>query len=106
MLSITSLWGQEDALTQSPVTRNSQRDVSFRVLLGVGQQRRPGDVPLVRGEEEDVGAGRVHLVRLPGVDGLLLHRLDLQSVQLLIEHLRAATQRHACEETPCVREAH
>ena len=39
--------------------------------------------PLVGGEQQDVGAGGVHLVRLARVDGLLLHRLDLKRVQLL-----------------------
>mmetsp|Transcript_9904 Transcript_9904/g.16651 ORF Transcript_9904/g.16651 Transcript_9904/m.16651 type:complete len:467 (+) Transcript_9904:1679-3079(+) len=46
-----------------------------------------GDVPLVLGEEQDVGAAGVHLVRLARVDRLLLHRLDLQRVQLHVEHL-------------------
>ena len=56
-------------------------------LLWVGQERGPGDVPLVRREEQDVGAGTVHLVGLAGMDGLLLHRLNLQGVQLLVKHL-------------------
>ena len=48
--------------------------------------REGGQIP-VGGEEEDVGAGGVHLVGLAGVDGLLLHVLDLEGVQLLVEHL-------------------
>ena len=51
------------------------------------EEGRLGDGPLVRREQERVGAGRVHLVRLAGVDGLLLHVLDVKSIQLLIEHL-------------------
>lgn len=54
------------------VARRTVEDV-----LGVGEKGRPSDVPLVRREEEDVGAGRVHLVRLSGMDRLLLDRLDL-----------------------------
>lgn len=61
---------------------------SIVLVLGVVQQRRLGDGPLVRREEESVGAGRVHLVRLAGVDGFLLHVLDVQRVQLLIEDLQ------------------
>jgi hypothetical protein len=44
-------------------------------------------IPPVGCEEEDVRAGRVHLVRLAWMNGLLLHRLDLQRVQLLVKHL-------------------
>jgi len=60
---------------------------ALKVVLGVVQQRGLGDVPLVRREEHHVRAGGVHLVRLARVDGLLLHRLDLQRVQLLVEDL-------------------
>ena len=56
-------------------------------IARVGQQGRAGHVPLVRGEEEDVGAGRVHLVRFTRMDRFLLHRFNLQSVQLLIKDL-------------------
>ena len=56
-------------------------------VLGVGEQARLAHVPLVGGEDEHVGARRVHLVRLARMDGLLLHRLDLERVQLLVEHL-------------------
>lgn len=65
----------------------------LNVSLGVSEQRRPRDIPLVRSEEQDVGTGRVHLVRLPGVDGLLLHSLNLQSIQFLIKHLGAKTKK-------------
>ena len=53
----------------------------------VGHKRGTSDVPLVCREQEDVGAGRVHLVTLPRVNGLLLHSLDLERLQLLIEDL-------------------
>lgn len=68
-------------------------------VLGVGEQRGPRNVPLVGGKEEDVGAGGVHLVRLPGMDGLLLHRLDLQGIQLLVKHLN--TYAHSGVTHPC-----
>ena len=45
------------------------------------------DAPLVRSKQQDVGARRVHLVALAGMDGLLLDSLDLQGVELLVEHL-------------------
>mmetsp|Transcript_569 Transcript_569/g.1265 ORF Transcript_569/g.1265 Transcript_569/m.1265 type:complete len:352 (-) Transcript_569:2863-3918(-) len=45
------------------------------------------DPPLVRSKQQNVCAGRIHLVRLPRMDGLLLHHLDLQSVQLEVKHL-------------------
>jgi len=57
-----------------------------RVVL-VCHQAGLGHGPLERRKQEDVGAGGVHLVRFARVDGLLLHRLDLQGVQLLVEHL-------------------
>ena len=57
-----------------------------RVLVVV-QQRGLGDLPLVRREEEHVGARGVHLVRLARVDRLLLHVLHLQGVELLVEDL-------------------
>lgn len=65
----------------------------LNVSLGVSEQRRPRDVPLVRCKEQDVRAGRVHLVRLPGVDGFLLHSLNLQSIQFLIKHLTDETKK-------------
>lgn len=65
----------------------------LNVSLGVSKQRRPRDVPLVGCEEQDVGTGGVHLVGLPGVDGLLLHSLNLQSIQFLIKHLTAKTNK-------------
>ena len=64
------------------VVAPTQLDVDPVLLSGrvvhhiarVGQQGRAGHVPLVRGEEEDVGAGRVHLVRFTRMDRFLLHR--------------------------------
>lgn len=56
-------------------------------VLGVRQERRARHVPLVRREEEDVGARRVHLVRFSRVDRLLLHRLDRETLELLVENL-------------------
>ncbi len=38
-------------------------------------------------EQLDIRAGAVHLVRFSGMDGLLLHRLDAQSFQLLVKDL-------------------
>ena len=58
--------------------------------LSVSQEGRPRHIPLVGSEEEDVSAGAVHLVGLPGMDGLLLDRLNLQGIQLLVKHLVAA----------------
>ena len=55
--------------------------------LGVGEQRRTRDVPLGGGEEQDVGARAVHLVRLTRMNRFLLHRLDADSVELLVKHL-------------------
>lgn len=66
-------------------------------IVGVRDQAGLGHGPLVRGEEQDVRAGGVHLVRLARVDGLLLHRLDLQRVQLLVEHLAPARAALATE---------
>jgi len=42
---------------------------------------------LVCGEQEDVGAGRVHLVTLTRVNGLLLHGFDLERFEFLVENL-------------------
>ena len=53
----------------------------------VGDEGRSSDVPLVGGEEEDIGAGRVHLVALTRVDRLLLDRLNLERLELLVKHL-------------------
>ena len=46
-----------------------------------------GHGPSVSGKEQNVRAGRVHFVRLARVDGLLLHSLNLQRIQLLVEDL-------------------
>ena len=62
-------------------------------LLGVCQQRGPGDIPLVGGKEQDICTGRVHLIGLSGVDCLLLYRLDFQCIQFLIKHLEAKVER-------------
>lgn len=64
------------------------------LVLGVVQKGGLGDGPLVGREEEGVGTGGVHLVRLAGVDGLLLDVLDVQGVQLLVEHLRGGGEGH------------
>ena len=56
-------------------------------ILRVAHQGRFGYRPLVRGEEEDIRARRVHLVRFPRVNRLLLNRLNLQRVELLVKHL-------------------
>ncbi len=58
-------------------------------VIGVGHQAGLGHLPLVGCEQQDVCTGGVHLVRLPRMDGLLLHRLDLESVQLLVKDLAA-----------------
>mmetsp|Transcript_39335 Transcript_39335/g.83813 ORF Transcript_39335/g.83813 Transcript_39335/m.83813 type:complete len:1257 (-) Transcript_39335:3240-7010(-) len=60
---------------------------SIETILGLGQQGRLGDSPLVGGEEQDVGTRGIHLVGLSGMDRLLLHHLDLEGIQLEIEHL-------------------
>lgn len=60
---------------------------SIKNVLRVGQERWPGHVPFVRGEEQDVGARRVHLVGFTRMNRLFLDSLDLQRLELLIEHL-------------------
>lgn len=42
---------------------------------------------LIRREQKDICAGGVHLVTLTRMNGLLLHSLDLQRLELLIENL-------------------
>mmetsp|Transcript_51851 Transcript_51851/g.121766 ORF Transcript_51851/g.121766 Transcript_51851/m.121766 type:complete len:1251 (+) Transcript_51851:175-3927(+) len=64
------------------------------LVVGVGEERGLGNGPLVGGEEQHVRARRVHLVALARVDRFLLHRLDLQRVQLLVQHL-AQIHHHA-----------
>ncbi len=49
-----------------------------------------GHGPLVGSKQQDVGTGGVHLVRFPGVDGLLLDSLNLQRIQFLVKHLTPA----------------
>jgi hypothetical protein len=41
----------------------------------------------VTGEQKDIGTRRVHLVTLSGMDGLLLHGLNTESLELLVEDL-------------------
>mmetsp|Transcript_62206 Transcript_62206/g.196851 ORF Transcript_62206/g.196851 Transcript_62206/m.196851 type:complete len:1067 (-) Transcript_62206:4174-7374(-) len=57
------------------------------VLAAVGHEAGLGDLPLVCGKKEDICAGGVHLIALARVDRLLLDRLDLERIQLLVEHL-------------------
>ena len=57
----------------------------------ISDERRPGDVPLVGQEQEDICARRAHLVTLTRVNGLLLDSLDLQRLELLVEHLALRT---------------
>lgn len=59
-------------------------------IVGVSllvDERGTRDLPLELGEEEDVGTGRVHLVRFTWMNCLLLHMLDLERVKLHIEYL-------------------
>mmetsp|Transcript_19228 Transcript_19228/g.59304 ORF Transcript_19228/g.59304 Transcript_19228/m.59304 type:complete len:391 (-) Transcript_19228:3185-4357(-) len=69
-------------------------------VLGVVQQGRLRDLPLVRRKQQDVRARGVHLVTLARVDGLLLHVLDLEGVELLVEHLAVVGDHPAGEEEP------
>ena len=46
------------------------------LVLGVKEQRRSRHIPLVTSEQQNVGAGAVHFVRLPGVNRFLLHLFD------------------------------
>ena len=57
------------------------------VVLRVMQQTRLRHWPLVRREQDKVGTTAIHLVGFARVDRLLLHALDLQRIQLLVEHL-------------------
>ena len=57
------------------------------VVLGVVEQAGCANTPLVTGEQKDIGARRVHLVTLSGMDSFLLHGLDAESLELLIEDL-------------------
>ena len=63
------------------------RGLLRELVLVVVQQRRLAGVPAVCGAQNHVGSGAVHLVRLARVHRHLLHTLDRQVVQLLIEHL-------------------
>jgi len=78
---------QNNVKQRGNITRKTNR-------LGVGKQRRPRDVPLVRSKQQNVGTRAVHLVRLAWMNRLLLHRLNAQRIQLLIKHLPTATHTH------------
>ena len=65
---------------------------NLRIMLDrgatyVGHKRGTSYVPLVCREQEDVGAGRVHLVTLTRVNSLLLDSLNLEWLEFLVEHL-------------------
>jgi hypothetical protein len=60
---------------------------SIHDILVVGQERWSRDLPLVTREEQQVGSGGVHLVRLSGMDRFLLDSLDLQGFKFLIKDL-------------------
>ena len=70
---------------QGNVPCKSRQTGRITKITDTHQEGRLGDVPLVRREQQDVGAGRVHLVTLARVDGLLLHRLDVERVELLVK---------------------
>ena len=72
-------------------------------VLGLGEQCGLRDLPLVRGEEQDVGAARVHLVRLARVDRLLLDRLNLERVELLVKDLAQVHHDRLVDLLPQVR---
>lgn len=54
-----------------------------------------GHGPLVGSEQQDVCTGGVHLVGLPGMNGLLLDSLNLQGVQLLVKDLASVGKARA-----------
>lgn len=55
--------------------------------LGVVEKRRLGNIPLVGSKQQYIRTRRVHFVGFTRVDGLLLHCLDLEGIQFLIEDL-------------------
>jgi hypothetical protein len=69
------------------IKKRKKRRGETRPFTYISDKRRPRNVPLVCGEKKDVGARGVHLVTLSGMDGLLLHRLDLKGFEFLIENL-------------------
>ena len=83
-----------------PVLRSRR---AIEAILGLRQQRRLGDGPLVGGEEEHVRAGAVHLVGLTRVNRLLLHHLNLQGIQLQIEDLAQVHDNTLVDLLPQVR---
>ena len=72
-------------------------------VVRVAEQRRLRHLPLVRSEQQNVGARRVHLVALARMDGLLLHHLDLERIELLIEHLAQIHRERLVDLLPQVR---
>ena len=56
-------------------------------VIGLRQAPGLGDRPSVGCKQQDVCTGGVHLVGLARVDGLLLHSLNLQGIQLLVKYL-------------------
>ncbi len=65
-------------------------DVQYSTANKVNQSHKSDSLSiahLVCGEQEDICARRVHLVTLTRVDGLLLHRFDLEGFKLLVENL-------------------
>ena len=61
-----------------------------------------GHGPSVGGKEQDVCAGRVHFVGLARMDGLLLHSLNLQRVQLLVKYLAPVRRQQELTHAPFV----
>ena len=57
-------------------------------VLGVSQEGRFGDIPLVCSKQQDISTGAVHLVRLTRMNGFFLHCLYLKGIQFLIKHLQ------------------
>ena len=49
-------------------------------ILGVSQEGRFRDVPLVRSKQQNIGTRAVHLVRLTRMNGLFLNCLYLKSI--------------------------
>ena len=75
------------APTQLHIEPVRLRRLLRELVLVVVQQRRLAGRPAVRRRQQNVRRRGVHLVRLARVDRQLLHALDRQIVQLLVEHL-------------------
>ena len=56
-------------------------------ILGISQEGRLGDIPLVCSKQQDISTGAVHLVRLTRMNGFFLYCFYLKSIQFLIKHL-------------------